>query len=159
MKKIALLLALVLSLPTFAQRELPNDAPEFIVKAALSRIMDREQGKLAAAYGSTQAIRDYGTLMVKEQDFLLGELKDVAAAKGITIPNVVSEKDAKSLAKLGELRGEKFDRRFLKMIKADHRRDIRKFTAATKFDDVATRQYATTYLPLVTGHLEKAKAL
>jgi predicted outer membrane protein len=118
-----------------------------------------KEGRFAASLGTTQAIRDYGTQMVKDQDMLLGKLQTLAASKNITLPNAISEKKSKQLEKLSKLTGKPFDRKFLKMIKADHKRDIKRFTKATYFEDGDTRIFAETNLKLIEQHLVQAQAL
>lgn len=158
MKKLFLFLMIVGTLPMCSQ-EMSKEAPEFIVKMADARLMDREEGRLAASLGTTQAIRDYGTLMVSEQDMLHDKLLQLARSKNITLPNAISEKKSKQLKKLSQLTGKPFDRKFLKMIKIDHKRDIKKFKKAMQFEDASTRQFATENLALIEQHLAKANAL
>jgi putative membrane protein len=158
MKKILFLSLIILSYNGKAQ-EPDDDAPTFIVNMADARLMDREEGRLAAGYGSTQEIRDYGTLMVKDQETLYAELKQLAASKNITLPGSISEKKSKALEKLGTFRGKKFDRKFLKMMKIDHKRDVRRFEKATAFDDAATKAFAQKYLSMIQRHLEAVKKL
>ena len=159
MKRVIILFFVVCSSALWAQDIKNNEAPVFIVKMADARIMDREEGRLAASLASTKAIRDYGSLMVKDQELLLTKLKQLAASKNITLPNAISEEKSKYLMKLSTLRGEKFDRKFIKMIKTDHKRDVKKFKKATKFEDTDTRKFAEENLPMIQKHLEGAKAL
>jgi len=158
MKKLITLLFIAGASVSWSQ-DIVKKVPEFIVQMADARIMDREEGRLAASLGTTQAIRDYGSQMVKDQDALLVKLKQLAASKNITLPDAISEKKSKQLLKLSALTGKPFDRKFLKMIKADHKRDIKKFTKALQFDDPDTRQFAESNLPLLQQHLQQAKAL
>ncbi len=159
MKKIIMFLFLASTTVTLAQDIKNNEAPVFIVHMADARLMDREEGRLAAGLASTKAIRDYGSLMVKDQETLLTKLKQLAASKNITLPNAISEKKSAQLAKLAALRGKAFDRKFLKMIKADHKRDVKKFKKATKFSDEATKKFAEENLPMIQQHLDGVKAL
>lgn len=158
MKKIITLLFVAMTGVCWSQ-DMIKKVPEFIVHMADARIMDREEGRLAASLGTTQDIRDYGTQMVKDQEALLAQLKQLAATKNITLPNAISEKKSKQLRKLSVLTGKPFDRKFLKMVKIDHKRDIKKFTKALQFDDPDTRQFAEANLPMIKQHLEQAKAL
>ncbi len=159
MKKLFIFLFAVSTSAMWAQDITNNEAPEFIVKMTDARLMDREEGRLAASFASTQAIRDYGTLMVKDQESLLLKLKQLAASKNITLPSAISEKKSKQLMKLSALRAEKFDRKFIKMIKADHKRDVKKFSKATQFGDADTKKFAEENLPMIQRHLDGAKAL
>lgn len=159
MKLKMLVLLLIVSSAAFAQDLTKRDAPEFIVEMNDARLMDREEGRLAASLGTTKEIRDYGTLMMKDQDILLAELKRLASSKNITLPAAISEKKSKALKKLSTLTGPKFDKRFIRMIKMDHKRDVKRFKKAMQYDDVATREFAAKYLPLIESHLTGVKAL
>ncbi|AWI24832.1 DUF4142 domain-containing protein [Flavobacterium pallidum] len=159
MKKILLFSLILLSYYSKAQQEPADDAPIFIIQMANARLMDKEEGRLAAGYGTTQEIRDYGNRMVKEQEMLYAELQKLAASKNITLPGVISEKKSKALQKLGELRGNKFDKKFLRMIKIDHKRDVKRFKKATEFDDKATKTFAEKYLPMIQNHLDDVKKI
>ena len=159
MKKVFVFLFLASVSLSSAQDLTKKDAPEFIVEMADARLMDREEGRLAASLGTTREIRDYGSLMVKDQDFLHSELEKLARSKDITLPNAISEKKSKALKKLSTLTGKEFDRKFLKMIKTDHKRDVKRFKKAMKFDDADTREFATKYLPMIQSHLDGVQNL
>lgn len=159
MKRLITLIAVAIVSVSWGQNTSDKKVPEFIVHMADARIMDREEGRLAASLGTTQAIRDYGTQMVKDQDMLLAKLQTLAASKNITLPNAISEKKSKQLEKLSKLTGKPFDRKFLKMIKADHKRDIKRFKKATFFEDGDTRVFAETNLKLIEQQLAQAQAL
>lgn len=131
----------------------------FIIEMTDARMMDREEGRLAAAKGSNQAIKSYGSLMVKDQTFLLEELRKLAASENVQLPVAISEKKRKALKKLEMKQGEDFDKKFLSMIKIDHKRDVRKFKGATQFNDVEARKFAQKYLPLIESHLEGVKQI
>ena len=159
MKKLFTFLIVVSTSALWAQDITNNEAPEFIVKMTDARIMGREEGRLAASLATTKTIRDYGSLMVKDQEVLLAKLKQLAASKNITLPNAISEKKSKELMKLSKLRGEKFDRKFIKMIKIDHKRDIKKFKKATAFEDADTKKFAKENLSMIEQHLDGVMAL
>ncbi|WP_298156297.1 DUF4142 domain-containing protein [Flavobacterium sp.] len=155
MKKILFFMALSASLAGTAQAEPSNDAPVFIIKMADSSLMDTQEGRLAAGYGSSQEIRDYGNRLVKDQEMLYADLQRLAASKNITLPGSISEKKSKALQKLGTLRGKQFDRRFLRMIKIDHKRDVKQYKKASEFDDAATKEFAQKQLPTIQRHLDE----
>ena len=159
MKKLTILFFVAWTTLSCAQDTTKKEAPEFIVAMADARLMDREEGRLAASLGTTPAIRNYGNQMVKDQEMLFAKLKQLAVSKGITLPNAISEKKSEALKKLSGLTGEKFDRKFLKMIKIDHKRDVKQFTKATQFEDADTKKFAQENLPMIQQHLEEVKAL
>jgi putative membrane protein len=136
-----------------------EEVSEFLTEAADARMMDLEQGKLAATRGGTAAVRQYGQWMVKDQTKMLTELRILAASKNIVLPNELSHKKADALNNLKEKSGEEFDKKFIDMMRIDHKRDADEFEDALDFRDPDIKQYAQTYLPVVKSHLEKIESI
>jgi putative membrane protein len=136
-----------------------EEVSEFLTEAADARMMDIEEGKLAVSKGSTPAIRIYGEQMVKDQTRMLTELRILAASKNIILPNVLSHKKANELEDLKEKTGEEFDKKFMDMMRIDHKRDVDEFEDALDFKDPDIKQYAKNYLPVVQSHLDNIEAL
>ncbi|MGK4568480.1 DUF4142 domain-containing protein [Flavobacterium sp. 3HN19-14] len=161
MKNLYFLL-LICGLSSFTYyRPFENDkaVEKFLREMADARMMDTQEGQLAAERGTTKAIRDYGAYMVKDEAILMMELNKVAAAKNITLPKAISNEKSKALDKLKEKTGTDFDKKFIKMITIDHKRDVRKFTKAAEFDDAEVSAFATKYLPTIQMHLEGSKKI
>ena len=131
----------------------------FIVEAIDARLMDREEGKLAVLKGTTSTIKDYGNKMVKDQTLLLEELKKLAKEKNIEFPTTITEKKSKNLEKLGLKSGTDFDKKFLNMIKIDHKRDVKEFKNASEYSDVVVNKFAIKYLPMIKMHLQEVKQI
>ena len=165
MKKIyyipALLFALIsLSFVTANCDKSENDKTQtFLIEMTDARLMDREEGRQALVKGTTQEIKNYGQLMIEDQTFLLKELQKFAAAKKIALPTVISDKKQKGLEKLKEKSGADFDKKFIKMICIDHKRDVRKFEKAAKCDDSEVSAFASEHLPMIKSHLQKIKQI
>lgn len=159
MKKTLLFLFLAIASNSLAQNQAKNSAPEFIVQMANVRLMDREGGRLAASLGSTKEIRDYGTLMMKDQDVLWNELNQLAVSKNITLPMAIGEKKSEALRKLATLTGRQFDRKFTKLIQKNHKRDVKRFEKAVAFEDSDTKQFAKKHLPTIQSHLDGVEQL
>jgi putative membrane protein len=136
-----------------------NDISEFLTKAADARMMDIEQGKLASARGTTPEIKQYGERMIKDQTKLLHEIRVLAASKNIALPATLSEDKADGLEDLREKEADAFDKKFIRMMTIDHKRDVREFEDATEFKDRDVQKFATTYLPLIEAHLEQVQEL
>jgi putative membrane protein len=126
----------------------------FLTKTAESRIMDFEQGKAAQQKSTVDAIKDYGSLMVRDQSKMLADLHALAASKHITLPNTPDEHQQKALADLQQEEGNSFDKKFIKMMIIDHKRDVKKFKKAAQSQDPEVRAFALKYLPVVEAHLD-----
>lgn len=128
----------------------------FLIEMSDARMMDLQEGMLATEKGTTQVIKDYGNLMVKDQSYLLNEIKKFAKSKNIVLPTKISDKKLKALTNLKEKKGRNFDKKFLKMITIDHKRDVIKFKKATSIGDQSTEEFAKKNLPMIESHLQKA---
>lgn len=125
----------------------------FIVTSANARLTGAEEGRLAAQKGTTEKIKAYGALMIKDQGRLLGELKRLAVLKGITIPEDIQENEIR------EKSGRQFDHAFVKLMIEEHERDIKLFKNALACGDPDVSAFAAQYLPLIESHLEKIKSI
>jgi putative membrane protein len=132
---------------------------DFIHEASQARIMDREQGKLAAQRGTSRLLKDYGSLIVTDQTRMLNDLKQIASRKEFKLATVLDKRKTEGLSELHQLHGEKFDEKFIKMMITDHKRDIKKLEKATRSKDADIQVFATKYLPVVKGHLAKLQAI
>jgi len=132
---------------------------KFLIDAADARLMDSEQGKLARERGTTEEIRSYGRWMMRDQPKLLQEIQVIAKNKSIKLPSAISEEKSKGLEDLKKLKGAEFDKKFTKMIAIDHKRDVKEFKKAAKFEDVEVKQFASQYLPTIEAHLERIQEI
>ena len=132
---------------------------DFLIEMAEARLMDLEEGKIAQQRSTTKELKAYGTLMVKEQSEMLEALKKIAADKGILLPAQLGPDKADGLSDLREVHGKSFDKKFIKMMIIDHKRDAKKFELATRSNDADIQVFATRYLPYVQSHLERIKSL
>lgn len=137
-----------------------KELKEFLIDMNDARMMDLEEGKLAANLGTTPIIRGYGKWMIEDQSKLKAQLEVLAQKKSIKLPTTLSEKKAKGLAQLQEEEGKDFDKKFLHMMKIDHRRDVRKFKQASrKIDDKDLQDFTTRNQPIIEEHLDSLKAI
>lgn len=132
---------------------------EFLLKAVDARMMGTLEGRAALKKGTTKEIRDYGALMIRDQQKMLAELKRLATELALTLPDTISDDKQDGLEDLLEKESKKFDKKFIKMMRIDHRRDVRLFSKAREFENRKIRAFATEYLPMVESHLEKIKGL
>ncbi|WP_293394870.1 DUF4142 domain-containing protein [Nevskia sp.] len=129
-------------------------AAKFLVEMVDARLMDYEEGQLAARRGSSAAIRDYGRLMMRDQTRLLSRLELLALEAQVTVPAVISDDKRDGLNDLIDAEPDDFDKRFIRSIHIDHKRDVGAFEKATGFSDAAIAEFARRELPLIQSHLE-----
>jgi putative membrane protein len=132
---------------------------EFIIEMAEARLMDLEEGKIAQQKSTTKELKSYGTLMVNDQTEMLHEIKKLAARKNVSLPPVLGPDKAEELKALKEVHGKSFDKKFIKLMIVDHKRDVKKFERATQSRDADVQVFATRYLPYVQSHLQRIRGL
>ena len=155
-RKLACLFAL---LPVVAWSA-DNPDKDFYKHAAEGGIAEVEAGKLAESKGSSQSVKDFGAMMVKDHTEANTKLKGIASTKSVDLPSTSSVGQMAAKGKLEVLTGETFDKSYIKgQIKA-HRE-----TAALFKKEIATGQdaeakaFAKETLPTVQAHLKKIQTL
>jgi putative membrane protein len=132
---------------------------EFIQEMAEARLMDLEEGKMAQQKSTTRDLKLYGTLMVNDQTEMLTEIEKLAALKMVPLARALGPDKTDGLNDLKEVHGKSFDKKFIKMMIIDHKRDVKKFEKAIRSSDADVQVFATRYLPYVQSHLEKIRSL
>ncbi len=132
---------------------------DFLYYISEARIMHREEGKLAEQRGTSRALKDYATMMVKDQTNMLKELKQIASSKNVEVATVLGKMKTEALSDLHQLHGENFDSKFVKMMIIDYRRDIKKLQKAAQSKDADIQVFATKYLPVIKAHLAKIQSI
>lgn len=140
---------------TLNSEKTPSEIEAFIHELSEARIMDREEGKLAAQRGTNRPLKDYGMMMIEDQTRMLQELQKIASSKNVEIASELGRKKTVGLSDLHGLHGKEFDSKFIRMMIIDHKRDIRKLEKATKSSDADIQVFATKYLPVVKNHLTR----
>ena len=83
---------------------------DFLTEAADARMMDLAQGRLAVKRGTTEDVRKYGELMIKDQTRLLDGIQKLARVKKVTLPKKISDEKEEGLSDLQEKTGKDFDK-------------------------------------------------
>ena len=141
--------------------EAPLATADFIAAAAASDMYEIEAGKLAADKGSTQAIKDFGTMLQTDHKSSTDQLKAAAAEVPSTMP--VAEMTAEQKDMIDALKaasGADFDKAFLDQQVTAHTKALamlNAYAAGGEADPI--KQFATKVTPVVQGHLDKAKSM
>src|SRR5690606_1380855 len=116
---------------------------EFAAEAASAGMMEVELGRLAQQNASSQRVKNFGAMMVKDHGKANDELKQLASAKNIQLPSAPLEKHQKHIDNLKGKTGVEFDKDYMKMMVNDHEDDIKKFQdAANEVNDTDLKAFA-----------------
>jgi putative membrane protein len=143
-----------------AEAKLSHKDKEFIEDAAKGGMFEVQSGKLAAEKGSDQSVKDFGNKLVQDHGKANDELKQIAEAKGVKMPDKDGWMDRHEVSKLQKLSGPAFDREFAKNEVKDHETDIKKFEkAANDLKDPDLKAWAQKQIPALKEHLALAQKL
>jgi len=132
---------------------------EFIMKAAQGGMLDVEAGTLAASKGASADVKEFGQMMATDHGKVNGQLKSLAASKGINLPDELDARHQEKHDQLAKLSGQEFDKTYLKETVKAHEKTVSLFEGASRSEDSDVKAFATKTLPALNSHLEKAKAL
>jgi putative membrane protein len=133
---------------------------EFITEAASGGMMEVELGNAAQTKASSEQVKSFGSMMVRDHTKANDELKSVAAARNITIPTAMGEDEQKMVNNLMEKSGADFDKDYMSMMVDDHKKDIDKFEdAAENAQDAEVKAFALRTLPVLKTHLDSATVI
>jgi putative membrane protein len=162
MKRALAFLALASAPLTWAPLVAAAGSPDasFYKHAAEGGIAEVEAGNLAQQKSSSQQVKDFGAMMVKDHSAANDKLKALAASKNISLPTSSSVGQMATKAKLEVLSGETFDKSYIKgQIKAhqDTAALFRKEIASGQDPDA--KAFAKETLPAVRSHLKAINAI
>lgn len=139
------------------QHNVPVTTETFLVKAVQDGLAEVELGKIAVQRGSSDRVKNFGQKMVDDHGKANTELAQIAAAKGVTLPQQMASRHKKLATRLSKLTGAGFDREYLRHQIKDHNRAIAMFSAmAQNGKDADLKSFATKTLPTLKDHQDAA---
>ena len=137
-----------------------KDAKDFAQDAATGGMMEVQLGNVAENNSSTQAVKDFGKMMVDDHTKVNDELKDLASKKNVSLPTAVTNDQQKDIDKLTKETGANFDKDYVSMMIKDHEKDIADFKkAGDKIKDPDFKNFIIKTLPTLQKHLDAVKAI
>lgn len=137
-----------------------EDDTEFAVAAADGGMLEVELGKLAQKNGMSTVVKDFGKMMETDHTKANDELKNLAQAKNITLPTMMSNDSQKTYDDLAAKTGKDFDKDYADHMVKDHKKDIDKFKEeAQDGKNADLKAWAAEKVPTLEMHLQKAEAM
>lgn len=134
---------------------------QFVDTVAASDVYETEAGKLAQEKGSSQAVKDFGAMMVKDHATSTAALK-AAVAKNpkLMLSPQVTEDQQRKLDQLTAATGTRFDQIYAVQQVGAHETALGLLKDfGTSGTDEPLRDFAGKTAPVVEHHLEEAKKL
>ena len=137
-----------------------ENSTTFLVRAANATMTQLEMAHMTQQIASTQSIKNFASMLAKEQQSLQQEIKSLAIAKHIILPGAVSNDDQKDINELAEMNGRNYDKAFINKIIDRYKDGIRLYDVAAKdAADVEIQNFANNSLVKLRMHLDSAQVL
>lgn len=131
----------------------------FAEKAASGGIMEVMLGKIAQANASSDKVKKFAMMMVKDHSKANDELMAIAEKMKVILPKEMMPMQEQMVADLKTKKGAEFDKAYMDMMVNDHNEDISLFeNEAQSGTDVMLRDFAAKTLHTLKMHLIAAKS-
>jgi putative membrane protein len=134
---------------------------KFLEDAVRGNVAEVKMGELAQQRGQSEAVREFGEMLVEDHSSALKETAELAQGLKLIPPAQPTAEQTQKHDALARLSGEEFDRQFAaEMVKA-HEETIAKYEkhAQSNIGDAKVREHAQESLPTLKEHLAVAQRL
>jgi putative membrane protein len=145
----------------FSSHALALDSSDktFIKKAAEGGMTEVDAGKMAQEKGSTQDVKDFGAMMVKDHTQNDEDLTALAKTKGVETPMALDSMHQKMVDSLSSKSGAAFDSAYINMMVKAHTKMLAMMKSEESSSDADLKDFATKTSDTVQMHLSKAQDL
>ncbi len=132
----------------------------FVTTAAEAGMAEVAMAKVAQQRGASAEVKSFADRMVADHGKANADLSSLAASKGTPVPDKLSAKDAREVARLQKLNGSKFDKEYVHVQVAAHKDAVKLFEKqADKGKDADLKGFAVSTLPTLKDHLAMVNGL
>lgn len=143
-----------------AEGAVPTTAGEFVSMAAASDMYEVEAGKLAQTMGKSDAVKNFGRMMVTDHTKSTADLKAAAGqVQGVDMSPQLTAEHQSDLDALKSA-GENFDQVYAQQQVAAHTKALSMLRGfAERGDAEPLKEFAAKTAPVVERHLTEARSL
>lgn len=132
----------------------------FVTQASQGGLAEIALGKVGETKGTEAAVKVFGQTMVVEHGNANTQLHELAAAKGVTLPDAPTPADQKATTQIAGLSSDAFNSRYAAKMIADHKKTIALFEQEARAGrDPELKAFATEHLAGLRHHLAMAEQL
>ncbi|GAA4398133.1 hypothetical protein GCM10023187_08410 [Nibrella viscosa] len=132
---------------------------DLMMQVAIGSMMQLEISRLAVRKASTEAVRQLAQAEVEEQAGLLAKLKELARAKGSTLPAKPDAQIRSMISRINGMSGAAFDQMYMQEsgVKGHENLDRIMAKVESNASDESLKNLAEAAHPLVKTHLQVAR--
>lgn len=160
MRQLLPITAVLLVCPVVFIQAADMQTSTFVNKAGQIHMTEAHLGKLAQDRASAEDIKNFGRQLETDHKAAYQRLTQVAEGKGLTVPKAIDAEHQKTIDRMTNLSGERFDREFRRHQVQDHQKAIDFLrNAQQQLNDQQLKEYASALLPAFESHLQMARTL
>jgi len=132
-----------------------------MLEVAQGGIMQLELSRMAVQKATSPEVKRIAQAEVEEQTLLANKLKEIAQAKGVSMPNSSDGKATSIMQRMGRLSGAEFDRMYLQEsgVRGHEMLDKVMSRVESEASDDGLKSLAAAAHPLVRTHLQVAQQM
>jgi len=131
---------------------------KFVEDAAKGGMAEVALAKIAEQRASSPEVKQFAQRMEQDHSKANEQLRQIAEAKGVTMPAGPKAADKHEESKLSKLQGQDFDREYMDYMVKDHKKDVKEFQKqAQKAKDPDVKSFAQQTAPTLEEHLQMAQ--
>ena len=132
---------------------------QFMTEAARTDMIEAHEGQMAQNQASRADVKTFGGTLVRDHTNSYAQLTVLAAKDGVTIPKGINSAKDRTIEQLVHLKGDRFDRQFVRDEVAAHRHAIAVFKREAEHgQNPDVKAYAQKMIPVLENHLRLAEA-
>ena len=132
----------------------------FIMKVAHASTNEVALAQLAADHSASADVKAFAQQMITDHGQANNELMALASQKGVDISKAVEKGQKEDVDSLSAKNGADFDKAYMKNQLHAHEETVKLFKKESEDGkDADVVAFANKYLPILTGHCEKAKSI
>ncbi|MTW09511.1 DUF4142 domain-containing protein [Pseudoduganella eburnea] len=134
---------------------------KMLTDLAMANMAEIETAKMALQKTQSDRVKSFAQQMVDEHTKGLDEVRKVASAHSVTLPNELDAKHKALATKLEKLSGDKFDRSYMEQAGVQSHKEAQQLVAKveTSAKDDELKSLATRLKPTIHQHLNNAEQL
>ena len=132
---------------------------KFVEDAAKGDMAEVELAKIAEERASSPQVKQFAQKIEHDHSQAMEKVRQLAQAKGVTMPAGPKWGDKHEASKLQKLSGRKFDQAYMDYMVKDHKKDVKDFKKeAQKAKDPQVKALAQQTTPTLEQHLQLAES-
>ncbi len=140
---------------------LSADDRSFVMKAAMGGMMEVQAANIVLKNSSNERIKNFASMMVRDHSNANNELKSLASAKGLMIPeDSLNMKNKAHVDAMEKMQGKALDNHYVGMMLNDHKKDVAEFEKESNAaNDADLKNWSGKMVPTLKMHLDSIQAI